>query len=161
MRERGNMKTLLEPADRAALARRLARLQPDSARRWGRMTAPQMVCHLADAFRGVLGERSRTASVPPHRPVRQTLIKWLALYAPVRWPRGLKTRPEADQEQGGTRPTTFADDRLALDAACDRFVQQLDVVATRPHFLFGMLSPSEWARWGYLHMDHHLRQFGV
>ena len=97
----------------------------------------------------------------PRRPVRQALIKLLAIYSPFPWPHGVKTRPEADQERGGTPPTTFAADRAALDAACERFVSQLDVLATRPHFLFGSLSPAEWARWGYRHMDHHLRQFGV
>jgi hypothetical protein len=27
--------------------------------------------------------------------------------------------------------------------------------------LFGELTPYQWLRWGYLHADHHLRQFGV
>jgi hypothetical protein len=47
----------------------------------------------------------------------------------------------------------------ALIAACDRFLAARAELARRPHFLFGRLS--EWARWGYLHMDHHLRQFGL
>jgi len=29
------------------------------------------------------------------------------------------------------------------------------------HPLFGRLTTAEWGRWGYRHMDHHLRQFGV
>jgi len=29
------------------------------------------------------------------------------------------------------------------------------------HPLFGPMSRAEWLRWGYLHMDHHFRQFGV
>ena len=29
------------------------------------------------------------------------------------------------------------------------------------HPFFGAMSSSAWLRWGYLHMDHHLRQFGV
>jgi hypothetical protein len=155
------MKTLLDPADKTALTLRLSRLHPQSARRWGRMTAPQMVCHLTDAFRGVLGERAHTATPPTGRTAPQRLLKWVALYAPVPWPHDLKTRPEADQEQGGTPPTEFAHDLATLNAACDRFVQQLDLITARPHYLFGMLSRSEWARWGYRHMDHHLRQFGL
>jgi len=27
--------------------------------------------------------------------------------------------------------------------------------------MFGRLSDAAWLRWGYLHMDHHLRQFGA
>lgn len=28
------------------------------------------------------------------------------------------------------------------------------------HPIFGRLSRAAWLRWAYLHMDHHLRQFG-
>ena len=28
------------------------------------------------------------------------------------------------------------------------------------HAMFGTMSPEDWMRWGYLHTDHHLRQFG-
>ena len=27
--------------------------------------------------------------------------------------------------------------------------------------IFGAMTTERWKRWGYLHMDHHLRQFGV
>jgi hypothetical protein len=84
-----------------------------------------------------------------------------ALYAPMQWPRGLRTSPAANQEVDGTPPADFARDVAALQAACDRFLGTIDSVAARPHFIFGSLTPKEWARWGYLHMDHHLRQFGL
>ena len=29
------------------------------------------------------------------------------------------------------------------------------------HPLFGRMSEAAWLRWGYLHVDHHLRQFGA
>jgi hypothetical protein len=29
------------------------------------------------------------------------------------------------------------------------------------HAMFGQLSTSEWMRHAYLHLDHHLRQFGA
>jgi hypothetical protein len=29
------------------------------------------------------------------------------------------------------------------------------------HPIFGELTEREWMRWGYLHTDHHFRQFGV
>jgi hypothetical protein len=44
-------------ANRDKLLDRLARLRPDTPRRWGKMTAHQMVCHCTDAFRNLLGER--------------------------------------------------------------------------------------------------------
>lgn len=60
-----------------------------------------MACHLADAFRNPLGEGPIAS--PGHEPtiVGRTLPKWIASYAPVHWPRGRDTPPEADQEPGG------------------------------------------------------------
>jgi hypothetical protein len=29
------------------------------------------------------------------------------------------------------------------------------------HPIFGKLSQGDWLTWGYRHVDHHLRQFGV
>jgi len=150
--------TLLDRQDE--LQERFAGLRSDSPRRWGRMTAHQMVCHCTDAFRNLLGERPVAPSVPSH-PVRARMLKWLALYAPTQWPRGMKTRPEADQEQGGTPPDEFQRDVKKLNLACERFAKNLAIVSARPHFLFGKLSEREWARWAYLHLDHHLRQFGL
>jgi hypothetical protein len=118
-----------------------------------------MVCHLADAFRNLLGERPISSAPAPSTALRRAMFKWVALYTPVPWPRGVKTRPEADQEQGGTRPLEFSRDVVAVEEACERFLSAR--VARRPHYMFGALSESEWARWAYRHMDHHLRQFGL
>ena len=41
--------TLLHPVARAEILRRIEALTPESERRWGRMTAHQMACHLSDA----------------------------------------------------------------------------------------------------------------
>ncbi|HXT16206.1 MAG TPA: DUF1569 domain-containing protein [Gemmatimonadaceae bacterium] len=155
------MATLLDPRDRAAIETRLASLTPDRERRWGRMNASQMVCHLTDAFRGALGERSSPNTPRPAGLLGRTLVKWMALYVPAPWPRGLPTPPIADQERGGTRPTTFDRDVEMLRAARDRFMHELPAIAQRPHVFFGRLSQAQWARWAYRHMDHHLRQFGV
>jgi hypothetical protein len=66
--------------------------------------------------------------------------------------------PEIDQNIGGTRPTTFSADRTTLLVKLDQLARCTRVVV--PHPIFGPMSRSEWMRWGYLHTDHHLRQFG-
>src|SRR5207244_8793378 len=63
----------------------------ESARRWGKMTAAQMICHLNDSFKAVIGERSASSVKNILGP---NLIKWVALYLPIRWPHGVPTRPE-------------------------------------------------------------------
>jgi Protein of unknown function (DUF1569) len=149
-------------ANHEDILRRLRKLRPDTPRRWGRMTAPQMVCHLTDAFRNTLGERATGRPARPPTLVGRTFVKWMALYAPVHWPRGIRTRPEADQELGGTPPSgDFAADMTALEAATARFLAAAEQGLGKEHFIFGPLTAAEWTRWAIRHMDHHLRQFGL
>jgi Protein of unknown function (DUF1569) len=153
------MRTLARERDKAEILRRLRALRQDSVGRWGRMSAHQMVCHLSDGYRLVTGERTtQLAATPLPRP----MMKWIALYAPIRWPPGIPTTPELDQSVGGTRPADFDADvaeleKLLREVATDRRGR----FAGYLHPIFGRMSESAWLRWAYLHADHHLRQFGV
>ncbi len=147
---------LNDPRDKAEIAARLERLRPDTPRIWGKMTASQMVCHLNDSFLGMMGEKP--AAIPRFSFWR--LMKGVALYGPGKWPRGVKTRPEFEQGIGGTPPAEFEFDLLTLMATIERFTLAPPTCEFRPHPMFGRMTQKEWMRWGYLHCDHHLRQFG-
>lgn len=149
--------TLNDPAVRAALVERLDRLRPDSPRQWGRMSPHQAVCHLADSFRSMMSDTPITSVATP---LSCTVIKWIALQAPMKWPQGVPTRPEVDQLIGGTRPVEFACDRAELKSAIEQFASKRGDTF-QPHPMFGRMTTDEWQRWGWLHTDHHLRQFGV
>ena len=151
------MKTFADAGVADDLARRLAALRPDSARRWGRMTPHEMVCHVRDTF-------LMDTDAKPVRSIggtaRQHAMRCVALYVPLRWPRGITTLAEVAQDRDGTRPIAFDADLRSL----------LDVVAAarapgfftgRRHPIMGALSHTEWMRWAWLHTDHHLRQFGL
>jgi hypothetical protein len=153
------MRTLARERDRDDLLRRLASLRPDSVRRWGRMDAHQMICHLTDAFRMSLGERT-VSRLGGFRGLMFRVTKWMPLYAPVQWPAGIRTRPEVEQGIGGTCPTDFAADLAELITVMDTVTRHASE-SWPPHPMFGPLSRRAWLRWGYLHVDHHLRQFGV
>jgi hypothetical protein len=151
------MKTLARRADTDELRRRLQALRPDSVRRWGRMTVDQMVCHVGDAFAMAMGE---AAVVETSTVLQRTVVKWIALYAPLAWPPDIRTSRELDQQAGaGTSPAEFAGDLARTIALLER-VGAATVLHPR-HPIFGPMSPAAWLRWGYLHTDHHLRQFGV
>ena len=152
------MKTLADEKCTRELLERIDGLSPDSRARWGRMTARQMVCHVSDAFRLARGELRVS---PASGLLQQTVIKWVALYAPLRWPPGIPTRPEIDQlAGGGTSPMEFAADVEELKRSLEGFAA-VRQIARPPHPIFGPLSEAAWLRWGYLHTDHHLRQFGA
>jgi hypothetical protein len=122
------------------------------------MTASQMICHLSDAFRVAVGDRSA-------KPVKNQYSSWpmksLALWFPLPWPHGVPTVPECDAEKEGTSPAEFARDKSELLKLFDRFTKQPSALAQQAHPFFGPLTEKEWMRWGYLHTDHHLRQFGA
>jgi hypothetical protein len=152
------MKTLARERDRVELLGRLRTLRPDSVRRWGRMSAPQMVCHLNDAFRMLVDQIPVSLATGLRQ---RTVMKWAALYLPVPWPPGIPTRPEIDQQLGGRKPRDFAADVAELEALLARITAGIGTFDGRVHPIFGPLSERAWLRWGYLHMDHHFRQFGV
>jgi hypothetical protein len=124
------------------------------------MTAHQMVCHLSDGYRMLTGEITSPLAATP---LPRFMMKWIALYVPVRWPAGIPTTPELDQSAGGgTRPAEFAADLMALEVLLTTVaIERRGHLAGQVHPMFGPMSESAWLRWGYLHADHHLRQFGV
>ena len=153
------MKTLASERDQAEVVRRLRTLRPDSERRWGRMSAHQMVCHLSDGYRLLTGERTTTLA---RTPLPRLLMKWIALYVPLRWPADIPTTPDLDQDRGGTRPADFAADVAELEQLLRKVAtDRRGHLAGQVHPIFGCLSESAWLRWAYLHADHHLRQFGL
>lgn len=150
------MRHLAEPKTRRAIAERLALLTPGSAAIWGRMSAHQAVCHLSDSFRFALGRKSASDASGV---LQRTLVKWIALRVPMPWPKGVPTRPEMEQGIGGTPPLTFAADRAELAGLIEEFAALREIAVAHP--IFGRMPRDEWMRWGFLHADHHLRQFGM
>ena len=152
------MQSLAEASVQQVIVQRVRALSQDTPPRWGKMTANQMLCHLRDSYLSAFGEKK--ISEMPNVPLR-SLIRFLVLYSPTRWPQNLRTRPEVDQTIGGTPPVNFQSDRESLLSVLQRFVQYGDRFQTSSHPVFGRMSERDWLRWGYLHADHHLRQFGV
>lgn len=150
------MQTLESKSDRGSIVARVSALTPSDARLWGKMSAHQMVCHLCDSFKVALGEKSVSMATGF---LQQTAIKFLALRLPMKWPRNSPTRPEVEQGSGGTPPVEFEKDRAELLSAIERFCADT-FDRNIEHPFFGPMTREEWLRWGYLHADHHLRQFG-
>jgi hypothetical protein len=148
-------KTLADGGSRASIATRIRELRSDSARRWGRMSVDQMLCHLTDSYVGAIGERPIS---PVGLRIPRPILKWLMLNTP--WPKSAQSPLEVDAERGGTPPSDFGRDRTRLLDAIDRFCAAPDL-SRAPHPLAGAMTRTEWLRWGYLHADHHLRQFGA
>jgi hypothetical protein len=152
------MNTLARHHCKAEILRRLRNVHPDSARRWGQMSAHQMICHLCDSCRMAMGDTPVTAA---NVPIPRPLIRWIALYLPMRWRPGIVTTPEIDQFVGGTPPADFAADVAELETLLENMASRPNGSRWPTHPVFGTMSHRAWMRWAYLHTDHHLRQFGA
>lgn len=152
------MKSLDNSADKREILQRLEDIHLDSPRQWGKMTPHQMVCHLSDGFRMYMGDKK---VAPARTGIPRPILRFVAIWVPLRWPKGFRAAPELDQLVGGTRPAEFEADKGQLRDLIARFTRIPKDYAFQPHPHFGQLSDKEWMRLAYLHADHHLRQFGA
>ncbi len=146
------MKTIWKASVRDELRSRLAQLSPSTPGRWGRMTAPQMVAHLADNSRMAIGD---LPVAPKKSPLRFAPFKQLCIYClPI--PKGVPTAPELIRRV----PGDWSQEVQAAGALLERLASPPD--GARPdHPVFGRMSEQAWGVLVYRHYDHHLRQFGV
>jgi hypothetical protein len=153
------MKTFLDPVYRQEILTRIHKLTPQNRRRWGKMDVHQMVCHLADSTRVILGEKK--VRFLGNAFTRSSLYRKMA-FSPLPWPRGiLKTAPEIDQIADGTKPTTFEADKKELIRLLEEFSARTGQTQWPEHALFGECSREDWAKQIYRHCDHHLTQFSA
>lgn len=138
---------------------RLHSLQPNATRLWGKMSVGGMLCHLNDAYAGLLSLQRAGAQDSNAPFAGRYLLRPFALHVPLRWPHGVPTPAEVDQLIGGTPPADFSKDRERVVGSMQQFAST-DMDGTA-HPIFGPLTQWEWMRWGWLHADHHLRQFSA
>jgi hypothetical protein len=150
------MKSLFDGATATEIKNRIARLEPGSERQWGKMNAAQAMAHCATTLEWAVGD-----SFAPRMFVGRILgplvkSKVLKDDAPM-----TRNAPTA-KSLVVANERDLAKERQRLCALIDRFSEGGPQGCTRrAHTFFGSLTPEEWARLMYKHLDHHLRQFGV
>ena len=148
------MKTLAHAEDAAEIRDRILKLTSSDAPEWGVMTVNQMVCHVRQAYVYGLAETPVELIPLPYPP---EVVKQFALKLPTPWPHSTRTIPELELDAAGMACTSFEQDRDTLMDSFDSFCALTN--HTRDHPFFGPMQHEDWMRWGYLHADHHLRQF--
>lgn len=146
------MKSIFDEAAYLEIKDRLSALSPDSPRKWGKMTAAQMVWHCQVPVKLAVDNKKYRVRGNP-------LVRWLfksALYNDRPWRKSLPTAKIAK--------ATEDKDFLTEHAKLLHLLEELYKVRTRevwnPHPLFGTFSRQQWGQMQYKHLDHHLRQFG-
>jgi elongation factor P--beta-lysine ligase len=145
---------LLQQQAYNSLLERVAKLSPESQAQWGEMNTAQMLAHVAAFLKlGMSDKKARQTlmgRIFGRSVKRQILTKGV--------PQNLPTIPRikiADARE-------FQREKEGLKGRLEQFFDGGELVITKqPHDFFGHLTPNEWARLQYLHLDHHFKQFGV
>jgi hypothetical protein len=149
------MKSLFDKTAAEQLKQRMEQLTAETPRMWGKMSVAQMLAHCSVAMEVSLGDKM----------MQQDFIGKLI-------GKRVKKRMLSSKQIGKSLPTDKAyvvlDDRdleterRRLARYIDRFQAGGPEGCTKgPHSFFGKMTAEEWAALNYIHLDHHLRQFGV
>ncbi len=151
------MKSFCHRGDQVEIFDRLHHFRATDGPRWGRMYAGAMVRHLVESHE--MAMRKFEVDRPAMSLLRGPHGRWLALGLPMQWGKSIPTLPELDIMRRGNYTVDFAAERLRLLGLIDEFCECSDKDLLAEHPLLGRFTRDDWMRWGYLHADHHLRQF--
>jgi hypothetical protein len=151
------MKNLLDTTVANQVKARLGKLEPQSERRWGKMTSSQMLAHCSVSMQWAVGE-----VVPDKGPLLVRLLGRLVKPMVFRNEDPLRRNSPTAKSLIVADEREFGKERERLSGLIDKFVAGGAAGCTKnPHGFFGKMTPEEWAILTYKHLDHHLRQFGV
>jgi hypothetical protein len=151
------MKNLFDATMANQVKTRLGKLEPQSERQWGKMTAAQMLAHCSLSMQWAVGEL-----VPEKGPLPGRLLGRLVKPMVFRNEDPLRKNSPTAKSLVVADERDFARERDRLSELIDQFAAGGAAGCTRnPHSFFGKMTPKEWAILMYKHLDHHLRQFGV
>ena len=151
------MKNMFDRAVVNEVKTRMGKLEPQTERRWGKMTAAQMLGHCSVSMQWAVGEVVPEKGSLPVRLIGR-LVK----------PMVFRNEDPLRKNSPTARSLIVADNR-DLGRERDRLLGLIEKFeaggaagCTRnPHSFFGKMTPEQWAILMYKHLDHHLRQFGV
>ena len=151
------MKNLFDTTVANQVKSRLRKLEPLSERRWGKMTAPQMLAHCSMSMEWAVGE-----VVPERGPLPVRVLGRLVKPMVFRNEDPLRKNSPTAKSLVVSDERDLDKERERLTGLIDKFVAGGAASCTKnPHSFFGKMTPEEWAILMYKHLDHHLNQFGV
>ena len=135
---------------------RVAALKQETTHCWGTMTVDQGIHHLNLACGSGLG----FYQLPDESYLlARTIFRWILVDWYPEQPVGL--RLPADFKIPHDQHFDFHDEKSKLMVIIDTACKAKDKAAWGPHPMFGKMSLWEWGKLLQIHIDYHLRQFGV
>lgn len=151
------MSSLFTNEGTAQLRQRIDTLTPDSQRKWGTMNVSQMLAHCQAPLNVGIGTHPLGKYNFFIKMIGKMVKKSL-----------MKDDKPFKQNQPTDKSFVVADVR-GFEEEKQKLVSSIDTFASmgrnnqlqENHPFFGPLTPAEWDKLQWKHLDHHLRQFGA
>ena len=148
------MPSLFDKTTQDEMLARVDKLKPDSLRLWGKMSVSQMLKHMSIAFSVTTGK----VELPKDKLfylVANPFSRWVMVHVLTRWPKNMATVDSFKIKEDPEFEKTKTD----FSANVNEFLKATTFHGSHP--AFGVMSQELWGKAMYIHLDHHLRQFGV
>lgn len=149
-------KNLLEEKVKVEIINRSRQLNEDAAPLWGKMNAAEMLHHCAKALQVTL---QQPQSGKPST-LKQSIARYLVLLFVPRLPKGARAPHLLDVKRNNITGLSFENELAQFANSMELFYRFEDKILTT-HPYFGQMSRKQWGVLTWMHIDHHLRQFGV
>ena len=148
---------MLDRSTATAMVARIERIDDESKPLWGSFAPGAMINHLRRALAasaGVTSFEDLSSLWMRH------VLRWRVLWGLKRIPRNAIKLPEHFLD---LKARKVAGERGRFLMQLEDFLKALETTPQHlaMHPYFGRMPLVQWARWHYLHFDHHFRQFGV
>ncbi len=149
------MSSIYNKSDNEVFISRINKLTPESKALWGKMSVDQMLSHCQAPFDFTFGTK----------PMKANFI--IRLFGKI-----LKKKVFGATEfkkNSPTAPAFIRKETYDFEASKNGLIERINVfsdvgqmaIKTSKHPFFGELTYDEWSKMHTMHLDHHLRQFGV
>lgn len=150
------MKDIFDKTVSEEIINRIDSLNPNSERKWGKMTVDQMLAHCNVTYELVYDNK-----VPKPKGFKKWMLKTFI--------KNIVVSEKPYKKNGRTAPVFLVTNEKDFKTEKDRLnsyiikTQELgsDYFDNKESHSFGNLTKTEWNNMFYKHLDHHLNQFGV
>ncbi|MBY0097950.1 DUF1569 domain-containing protein [Mesobacillus maritimus] len=137
------------------ILKRIENLTENSQPKWGKMSVGQMLAHCSSFQDIAMGYSS------PRRSLLGILVG--------RFAKSIFFNEKPLAHNMSTIPTILITDKRDFEIEREKLKKKIktfqkngaDSCTVHPHPFFGKLTPEQWGKGIYKHLDHHLKQFGV
>ncbi|WP_293890935.1 DUF1569 domain-containing protein [Flavobacterium sp.] len=149
------MSSIYNKTDNEIIISRINKLSPDSPAQWGKMTVDQMLSHCQAPIDFAMGNTPMKANF---------LMRLIGKMIKNKVLGGTEFKKNSP-----TAPSFIRTEVYDFEQTKNELIQKIsifsdkgkDAIKTTNHPFFGELTYDEWSKMHTMHLNHHLKQFGV